>query len=186
MSIPVPHSIIINIGSTTKEEFDQIITGDMYLYDKYFDEIRDHIIENINAHSTSSLITALETCHTHERQRLQQVDEIYNYCISHPNNIAANDNDFILGVLLASSFEYDTETWGSDSPVYDEFFIVDKFLEETDLDHVGYCHDGYTTIYVSDIEKALKILTPKFKCPQPSFHCLMDYRIEALNRLARS
>lgn len=190
LSSSIPSLILLNHtpDHISKDEYEQIIAEDMKLYAKYFDSIRDHIIKNLDyTYSTASLIEALESYRIqgeHKPQRLRQVVEIYNYCLTHPNDIAFNDDDFILGVLLASSFEYETFNYIPDSRTYDRFVVVDKFLNENELDAYGASGGGYKIIYVSNIEKALNLLAPEFDYPQPPFHSLpLNYNIEALERL---
>lgn len=166
-----------------KEEYDKFIGRDIKAYTEFFDKIRNAIIRgiDIDEYSSKSLIAGIESYHIKGEKgnprRLRQVVEIYNYCLTHPNDVSTNDKNFILGVLLASNFEYA-------SCNDDKFVVVNEFLNGINKYVVSYkCH---TIMCILDIAETMNALEFGHDIAQPSFsHNLKCERIEALRYLPR-
>ena len=167
LGIPVPET-------TTESEYEKLIAEDTKLYTKYFDAIRDYIIDNINRFSTKSLIKAMETyheeCEKPPIRRLKQAIDIYKYCKEHPNDVEENDNDFILGVLFVSNFVYCSHNSCVYVSANDEFSMVDNLLESNNIFASFGCGGGFSLIEIAEIGRVLKLLIPEFNVPQPKFH----------------
>ena len=92
------------------ERYDTIEEQLWLEYTDFFCEIRDYIIANIDIFSTSSLIDSIEKYRIPnsdtELWKLPQVVDVYNYCVTHQNEVPSNKRDWILGSLLSSNFEY--------------------------------------------------------------------------------
>ena len=160
---------------------------DMDAYKKYFDSIRDYIINNIDKFSTQSLLRAITSYHEEgesefgDCERIKQVLDIYNYCKEHPNNVEPNEKDLILGYLLVSGFRYEGSGY---EPDYDE---VESFLHDNDIYLISGSGGSYVVYDILDIERALKLLMPEFNVPQPIYHYHFEGfpSIDALNNLFR-
>ena len=151
---------------------------DLKAYTKYFNSIRDYIIEHIDKFSTNSLIHAITSYREDDEhdiegnsrefedcRRIEQVVYLYNYCKEHPNNVEPNDKDLILGYLFVSRFCYQPSS-------HDD--IVKNFLKENNIRYESALFGNYLAFNVIDIEGALKLLIPEFNVPQPVYHYDME------------